>query len=255
MDKEAEKNYIETILSLLSYKNSKTVPLTTGMAGNKKTLKKRFLMIKDKIKVNKKVTIISVISAIIILIAALFTSGLLNGTLLKSFNNTNTFLNTDAAKDGNFNLLFIGIDNNKRADTVMLISFNESNIKCLSIPRNTIFEGKTISDIKSEENGEQKTIDIIKKNLSVPVHYYAEMNLSAIKEIVDSLGGIDFDVPMDMVYTDPYQNLDINLKKGVHTLNGEGVCQLLQYRKNYPEGDIGRIKLQKNCICQQVLPC
>ncbi len=78
MDEQQEKNYIETILSLLSQNNSKSIPMTTGMTG-KETLKRRFIMIKNKTKISKKAAIISTVLAVLILLAALLASGILNG--------------------------------------------------------------------------------------------------------------------------------------------------------------------------------
>lgn len=248
MDEQAKKGYVETILSLLTHNNSKAIPLTTGMTGNKKTLKRRFAMIKKKLKPNKKVAIISGIIAVLTLAITLFASGILNGAFLKVDNNSIMELNTDKVTGNDFNLLFVGLDNNNRADTIMLLTVKENGIKGLSIPRNTLLEDKRISDILATENGDQELIDTIKTTLSVPIHYYAKMDLTAVKEIVDNVGGIDFEVPMDMVYDDPYQDLHINLKKGVHTLNGEGVCQLLQFRRGYPEGDLTRIQLHQQFI-------
>lgn len=248
MDEQQEKGYIETILTLLTHNNSKGIPLTTGMTGNKKTLKRRFIMIKKRIKVSKKVAIISGILAVIILATTVFASGVLNGTFFKTHNNSIMELNTDKVTGNDFNLLFVGLDNNNRADTIMLLTVKENGIKGLSIPRNTFLEDKRISDILATENGDQELIDTIKTNLSVPIHYYAKMDLTAVKEIVDNVGGVDFEVPMDMVYEDPYQDLHINLKKGVHTLNGDGVCQLLQFRRGYPEGDLSRIQLHQQFI-------
>jgi len=248
MDSQQEKGYVETILTLLTHNNSKGIPLTTGMTGNKKTLKRRFTMIKNKIKVSKKVAIISGVLAIIILATTVFASGILNGTFLKSYNNSLMELNTDKVTGNDFNLLFVGLDSNNRADAIMLLTVQENEIKGLSIPRNTLLEGKRVSDIVATENGDQELIDALKTTLSIPIHYYAKMDLSAVKEIVDNVGGIDFEVPMDMVYDDPHQDLHINLKKGVHTLNGEGVCQLLQFRRGYPEGDLSRIQLHQQFI-------
>lgn len=248
MDEQAKKGYVETILSLLTHNNSKAIPLTTGMTGNKKTLKRRFAMIKKKLKPNKKVAIISGIIAVLILTITLLASGILNGAFLKADNNSIMELNTDQVTGNDFNLLFVGLDNNDRADTIMLLTVKENGIKGLSIPRNTLLEDKRISDILATENGDQELIDTIKTTLSVPIHYYAKMDLTAVKEIVDNVGGIDFEVPMDMVYDDPYQDLHINLKKGVHTLNGDGVCQLLQFRRGYPEGDLSRIQLHQQFI-------
>lgn len=248
LDEKSEKNYAETILALLTQNNSKHIPLTTGMAGNKKMLKKRFMMIKEKIKISKKTAIISAIIFILILGVTIFTSGILNGKLLNAFNDSWLELNTDKVTGDDFNLLFVGIDNNNKADTIMLLTIKKDSINGISIPRNTMFEGKIISDILSQKNGDQAAIDAIKKNLSVPVHYYAKMNLSAIEKIVDSVGGIYFEVPMNMVYDDPYQNLHINLKKGTRTLNGNEVRQLLQFRHGYTEGDLSRIQLHQQFV-------
>ncbi len=79
MDAKQEKEYAETILALLAYNSSKTNPLTTGMTGNKKALKRRFTMIKNKFKINKKTTIISIVLAAVLLISAIVISGLTNG--------------------------------------------------------------------------------------------------------------------------------------------------------------------------------
>lgn len=243
MNKQEEKSYIETILALLTHKNSKAIPLTTGMTGNKKTLKKRFTMIKNKFKMNKKATIISITLAVVLLISAIVISGLINGNIFNSLGNTAMDINTDKVVGNNFNVLFVGLDDNERADTIMLIKVQEDSIQGISIPRNTLVKDKRISDIISGQNGDQAAVDAIKQTLSVPIHYYAKLDLIAIKEIVDAVGGVDFDVPMNMVYDDPYQDLHINLKQGRHTLNGDGVCQLLQYRRGYPEGDLTRIQI------------
>lgn len=53
MNKDEVTSYINTILSLLSGKDSKNNPLTTGMAGSKSILKRRFIMIKKRKKTNK----------------------------------------------------------------------------------------------------------------------------------------------------------------------------------------------------------
>ncbi len=248
MDNQQEKKYIETILSLLAHNNSKSIPLTTGMTGNKETLKKRFTMIKNKIKVSRKATIISAILAVLILIMTVFASSILNGTLFKGYDNPIMKLNTSKVESNEFVFLFVGLDNNNRADAIMLLAVQEDTFKGLSIPRNTVFGDKSISDILATENGDQELIDTIKATVAVPIHYYAKMNLSAVKEIVDNVGGIDFEVPMDMVYDDPYQDLHINLKKGVQTLNGEEVCQLLQFRSAYPEDDLSRIQLHQQFL-------
>lgn len=248
MDDREKYDYIDTILSLLSYSTSPAPYLTTGMTGKKKVLKKRFTMIKNKINVSKKCLIISIVSAVLLLVLILSVSGILNGILIKNEDAQGLIINTDVQKGDRFNMLFAGIDNAGRADTLMLFQVDKDSVRCTSIPRNTVYEGKSVSGIINSQNGDQKIVDIIRQNLDMPVHYYTKMDLSAVKEIVDIVGGIDFNVPLDMVYEDPYQDLYINLKKGPHTLNGDGVTQLLQYRQGYPKGDMDRIGMHQKVI-------
>ena len=89
--------------------------------------------------------------------------------------------------------------------------------------------------------------------MSVTVTYYAKFNLSAVKEILDSVGGIELDVPMNMEYDDPHKNIHIKLKQGKQTLNGDAVCGLLQFRRSndgtgYAEGDMTRIEVGQQFI-------
>jgi len=83
MDKQQEKEYMETILSLLTNNNSKNIPLTTGMTGKKKTLKRRFIMIKKRKSVGTITQIVSTLLAVVILVTTVFTSGVLAANLFK----------------------------------------------------------------------------------------------------------------------------------------------------------------------------
>ena len=248
MNKQQEKAYIETILSLLTQSRAKPIPLSTGMTGSKEALKRRFLMIKNQIKISKKAAVISGILAIAVFAAAIFASGAVHGRLFKPYENPLLAVDTDPVTGDDFNLLFVGLDRNDRADTLLLFSLQESGMQALSIPRDSLLDGKRASEILAAENGDQALIDAIKTTLSVPIQYYAKMNLSAVQEIVDQLGGVEFAVPMDMLYDDPYQDLRIDLKEGVQTLDGEMACQLLQFRQGYPQGDLSRIQLQQQFL-------
>ncbi len=93
MTKENEISYVNTILSLLSENTSKYVPLTTGMANSKETLKNRFLLIKNKKRISKKVIFISIAVAIVLLSTALLSGGILNGRIIKNEDDTVNALN------------------------------------------------------------------------------------------------------------------------------------------------------------------
>lgn len=78
MDKSEEMSYIDTVVSLLSMGKTKQIPLTTQMASNKKTLKRRFIMIKNKKKTSKFVSVISALAALVMLSTTVFASGVLS---------------------------------------------------------------------------------------------------------------------------------------------------------------------------------
>ncbi len=87
------------------------------------------------------------------------------------------------------------------------------------------------------------------------IDYYMTLNFKAFRKIVDTLGGVKIDVPFDMDYDDPYQNLHIHLKKGERVLNGREAEGFVRYRKGnegqgYENGDIGRIEMQHKFISE-----
>ena len=261
MSKEQEAKYISTILALISAGNRRTAALTTGMTSDKKTLKRRFMMIKNKVTFNKKTLTISIILAVILLCGTVLASGLLNDTFISEYENELLSVSTDIREGDDFNFLFVGVDEGNRADTVMLLSLDNGNVTVTSIPRDTAFVSREfdrnvkLSEILNNENGNQNVIDAVRDNLAVPIHYYAKLKLRAVKEIVDSVGGVEFNVPMDMEYDDPYQGLHIKLKKGWHTLDGDAVCGLLRFRRSntgagYAQGDMTRIKIGQQFVSE-----
>ncbi|MGE5580680.1 MAG: LCP family protein [Bacillota bacterium] len=167
---------------------------------------------------------------------------------------------------GRINILALGIDsgiNGKpvnpqatmtgtRSDTMIVISFDPETkeVGMLFIPRDTrIFipeEGYGYEKAAHAHayGGPELAVKAVEKFLDVPIHYYVRVDFEAFKKAVDALDGVDVDVPQDMYYHDPSQNLLIDLKKGPQTLDGDKALQLVRYRK-YENGDIGRVATQK----------
>lgn len=77
-----------------------------------------------------------------------------------------------------------------------------------------------------------KTIEYIGNELGCKIKYGAVMNLNAVEEIVDQLGGVNFNVPALMDYDDPFQDLHIYFEPGMHYFNGEEAVKLLRFRQN-----------------------
>lgn len=248
MTKDQKAGYIDTILRLLSAGSSKSASLTTGMALSKRTLKTRFLMIKNKKNIGRRAVILSVILAAMALAVTAFAGGIVNGRL-----NKNLSAATDIRANSGFNALVMGVDEQGRADSIMVLSIDGNVINGISIPRNVEYNGKNISNLSPEENGCEKTVEAVREMLSIPINYYARVETDAIEDIVNAVGGVEFNVPMDMEYDDPYKNLHIDLKQGRQLLDGEKAAQLLRFRHSnmneygiftgYENGDITRIEV------------
>jgi len=160
-----------------------------------------------------------------------------------------------------------GVDSdNYRTDVNMLVFFNHETaaIDIISIPRDTrvkipdeIYE--TIQQRRNDvdqivkinevpayivEDRNEVSVAVLEKSLGVDIDYYIKMDLDVFRKIVDIIGGVTFDVPFDMAYNDPEQDLFISLSKGEQTLNGGQAEQLVRFRSGYDNGDIGRIEMQ-----------
>lgn len=84
------------------------------------------------------------------------------------------------------------------------------------------------------------------------IDYMMTINIDGFTDMVDAMGGIEYDVPMDMYYNDPAQDLHINLKAGLQVLDGDKAEQLVRFRKGYARGDLQRIEVQQDFISVMV---
>ena len=75
MSEEEKTGYINTILTLISERNKYVSPLTTGMTGSFKRLKRRFIMIKEERKVGRRTKALSCMTAAVMLASAVFAGG------------------------------------------------------------------------------------------------------------------------------------------------------------------------------------
>ncbi len=154
-----------------------------------------------------------------------------------------------------------------RTDVNMLVFFHHKTgeIDIVSIPRDTkvkipddIF--KEINEIRSGVKQNERinaipayvsasrrnevSVSVLENVFGVDVDYYVNMDLDGFKYIVDEIGPIEIDIPRDMRYDDPVQDLHINLKAGLQEINGAQAEMLIRYRKGYANADIGRIEMQ-----------
>ncbi len=169
----------------------------------------------------------------------------------------------DQVDSDRINFLVMGLDDDKtRADTIMMISVDASNksVKLLSIPRDTkvTVAGKSIkiNSTMGYKRREELMIETLRKLTGMPIHYYVEIDFEGFKDIIDVLGGVDYNVPYNMDYDDPAQDLHIHLKKGMQHLDGQKAHDFVRFRHNndgsapglYALGDPGRIDAQQNFL-------
>lgn len=153
------------------------------------------------------------------------------------------------------NVLLLGDTTEGLTDTIMVGSYDLKNqhVDLISVPRDTYYPrdnypGAALSKINSVyktegiEGASQAVSDVL---VNMPIHAYAIISDEDIVKIVDSMGGVPMDVPMDMKYTDEDANLYIDLKAGQQTLDGEESVQFLRFRSGYKTGDYGRVEAQQ----------
>ena len=92
------------------------------------------------------------------------------------------------------------------------------------------------------------SVAILEEILGIKIDYYVKVNISAFRQIVDAVGGVDFDVASRLYYVDPVQNLYIDLYPGMQHLDGNRAEQLVRYRDGYAQKDLKRIEVQQQFI-------
>ena len=174
---------------------------------------------------------------------------------------------------GEFRCLILGISTDQEGvdltDTIMVASYNPNTQKAtlLSIPRDT-YTGKNpakatayekINALYSRKHRPDETLDAVNEITGLNIEYYAVIKTEALIKLVDVIGGVTFDVPIDMDYDDTSQDLHIHLKAGEQLLDGDKAEQLVRFRHNnngtsYPEeygdNDTGRMRTQREFIMQ-----
>lgn len=166
------------------------------------------------------------------------------------------------------NILAMGLDDDKlRSDSMLLISMDPETKKAgiLQIPRDTraLLAGKgtfeKINAAYASGVGDKqfppnlRALKTVEDLLDVSIHYTVVVDLDGFRKIIDSIGGITVDIPLEMEYDDPTQDLHIRFEPGRKNLNGKQALEFIRWRRNndgtgYPDGDLGRIRTQQKFL-------
>lgn len=167
-------------------------------------------------------------------------------------------------------ILLMGVStdlDSELTDTIIVASYNPNTQKAnlLSIPRDTFtgqYQSKAtasqkINALYNMTRKPEKTLQAVNELTGLDIKYYVLVRTEALIELVDTIGGVEFDVPIDMYYTDKTQNLVIDLDQGIQKLNGDKAEQLIRFRHNndgssypseYGDNDFGRMRTQRDFI-------
>jgi LCP family protein required for cell wall assembly len=122
-----------------------------------------------------------------------------------------------------------------RSDTLMLIRAGGGDFRKLSIPRDTLanIPGQAENKINSAyaAGGAKLTVRTIEKFLGINVDQVAIIDFDGFRKFIDSIGGVDVNVPTD-VCSNVSGTFILQLKKGDHTLNGDQAITLARTREN-----------------------
>ena len=205
-------------------------------------------------KMARNLVVVSIIMLVFGMLIIAFADGCAVKKLqLSDTEQTNIDLRDEDANGRIYNFLLLGEDESKSlTDVLVIVSCDTKNKKMsiLQIPRDTYAEYtsssyRKINAARDVLGGGRELADFLTDTLGIFIDGYVSVNLDIIAEAVDILGGIEIDVPIDMFYRDPYQDLTINIKKGKQLINGEKAKQFVRYREGYIRGDLGRLDAQK----------
>lgn len=154
-------------------------------------------------------------------------------------------------------------------DTIMVASYNPNTQKAtlLSIPRDTFVGysktkasgGDKINALYNMYGGPEETLEKVNDITGLDIKYYATVKTGALVDLVNAIGSVKFNVPIDMEYDDDSQDLHIKLDAGEQEIDGQKAEWLLRFRHNndgssypteYGDNDIGRMRTQREFIAE-----
>ncbi len=152
-------------------------------------------------------------------------------------------------------------DSNFRSDSMILarIDSSQKQVTLISLHRDTLIDmgelGVQKLNAAHQIGGAAYTVETVSKFAGVPISHYAEIDFDSFKAIVDALGGVEVDVPMEINDDDAGGHVDA----GLQTLNGDQALILARARHAYDEfgdGDVYRAANQRmilGAIAQKIL--
>lgn len=127
------------------------------------------------------------------------------------------------------------MDNRIYLNLLLTYSKDKKMMKFLSIPQNTYapladnHDGTTLYDkllFAYSFGGAENVRTTVSKLLDLPIDYYAVIDLEIISKVIDSVNGINYDLPED-IRVRAITRVAFDFEKGLHRLNGEEIVALM----------------------------
>ena len=181
-------------------------------------------------------------------------------------------------RPGVYTFLLVGQDTGGggNTDTIILFTFdtNEKTIHGMSLPRDTMINsshsgaGHRLNAVYNYNKGSDPDTQLEKgmaalktevgKLTGIVPNFYVVVQWEAVGQLVDAIDGVWFEVPFDMDYDDPYQDLHIHQEAGYRLLSGDDAMQGVRWRKNNTGssgGDVARIPIQQDFLKAAISQC
>lgn len=155
------------------------------------------------------------------------------------------------------NFVVAGVDEEGyRTDLILFCQYDPvaNTVSALQVPRDTKVStkrtDKKINSAYGSPGKEQTMLDELEGIVGFRADKYAIVSFKAFRELIDAIGGVEINVPIRMYYTDPVQNLVIDLRPGQQLLDGKHAEMFMRFRMNndgsgYKNGDVERNEAQK----------
>ncbi|MEG0092638.1 MAG: LCP family protein [Erysipelotrichaceae bacterium] len=180
-----------------------------------------------------------------------------NTSILKTWQREKTNEISNSKKDiryDNFSIYLTGIDDvgspdqNTRSDVNMLLLVNPrtNHIELVSIPRDAYVAnpalGNSVDKLTHTGNdGPENTVKAFENVLGIDIDYYLKLSFTSVIEVINTLGKIEVDVPIDFCEQDENRSFEndnlICLKAGTQKLDGKQALALARHRHSYTDRD------------------
>jgi len=170
-------------------------------------------------------------------------------------------LPTLVRRENTFTFVLFGHDEGMNTDSIMVAKYdaNTNEAFLISIPRDTQVDvSRNVRRINSayavgrnRGGGHVGGVDQLKREIATLIgfmpDFYVSVTMQMFVDIIDVLGGVTINVPMRMYYDDPYQDLHIDIERGVQHIDGATALKFARYRLgNEPEYTITDTQRMQN---------